>query len=120
MRKIILITALLVMSGCMSMGTKVDPNQATQFKKGVSTQSDIIAAFGEPNQRSTMADGRSAIAYINSTARPDAATFIPFVGAFVGKVEAQQTTVHFVFDADGRLAETTTDTAKVRGGMFGE
>ena len=111
---------LALLSGCMSMGTKVDPAQAAQFKKGVTTEADIVTALGSPNQRSTMPDGRSSIGYMNLSGKPDAAMFIPYIGPFVGKVESQSTVVRFVFDANGKLSETSTDSSTMRGGMFGE
>jgi uncharacterized protein (DUF697 family) len=113
------VCATLMLSACMSYGTKVDPAQAAQFRKGITTEADIIAALGEPNQRSTMADGRSAIAYMRLEGRPSAALFIPIVGPFVGKAESRATAVRFVFDANGRLAETTTETSTMSGGAFG-
>jgi hypothetical protein len=113
------VCATLMLSACMSFGTKVDPAQAAQFRKGIDTEANIIAALGEPNQRSTMADGRTTIAYLRLEGRPSAALFIPIVGPFVGKAESRSTAVRFVFGADGRLAETTTETSTITGGAFG-
>jgi outer membrane protein assembly factor BamE (lipoprotein component of BamABCDE complex) len=118
MKKLILIT-VLTLTGCMSIGTKVDQAQVSAFKKGITTEAEIIASLGEPNQRSTMADGRNAIGYANLESRPDAALFIPLVGAFIGKAESTSTMCKFIFDKNGKLAETTTDTTTMRGGMFG-
>jgi len=103
----------------MSYGTKVDPAQAAQFTAGVTTERDVIAAFGEPNQVNTKGDGSREIGYMNVSARPDAALFIPFIGGFIGKVDAKSTGMVFTFDADGKLKETSSNTTNVRGGAFG-
>lgn len=118
MKKLIIV-AVLMMTGCMSMGTKVDTAKTAQFKKGVTTEAEIISALGDPNQKSTMPDGRRAIAYMNMESTPDASMFIPYVGMFVGKVENKTTSVRFVFDSAGKLAETSTDTSSMRGGFGG-
>jgi hypothetical protein len=113
------VCATLMLSACMSIGTKVEPGQLAQFRRGITTEAQVVNALGEPNQRSTLADGRRSIAYLRLEGRPSAALFIPIVGPFVGTAESQSTAVRFVFDADGRLAETTTETSTMRGGAFG-
>jgi outer membrane protein assembly factor BamE (lipoprotein component of BamABCDE complex) len=122
MRKLKRLTAVCatwMLSACMSIGTKVEPGQLAQFRQGVTTEAQIVNTLGEPNQRSTLADGRSSIAYLRLEGRPNAALFIPVVGPFVGTAESESTAVRFVFDINGRLAETTTETSTMRGGVFG-
>lgn len=119
MNKIALLIIPVILTACMSFGTKVDPDQALQFKKGITTEADIVAALGAPNQRSTKPDGSNSIAYMSMGSTPDAALFIPYIGPFVGKVESKTTAVRFTFDPNGRLLETSTDTSTMRGGMFG-
>ncbi|TAN71593.1 MAG: hypothetical protein EPN17_00885 [Methylobacter sp.] len=114
-----LICTTSLLSGCMSMGTKVDPAQVGQFKKGVTTEADIVSVLGAPNQRSTQPDGSSSIAYMSMSGRPDAAMFIPYIGPFIGKVENQTTAVNFVFDQSGHLTATSTNATTMRGGLLG-
>lgn len=109
----------LLLTSCMSMGTQVDPVQANRFTAGVTTENEVIAALGEPNQVSTKSDGTREIGYMHATATPDPKLFIPFVGAFIGKVDAKSTTVIFAFDENGKLKETKSNTATVSGGAFG-
>lgn len=114
-----LICATTLLAGCMSFGTKVDPAQVGQFKKGVTTEADIVALLGVPNQRSTQPDGSSSIAYMSMSGRPDATMFIPYIGPFIGKVENQTTAVNFTFDLSGRLTATSTNATTMRGGLLG-
>lgn len=116
--KLIALAAVLL-TACASMGTKVDTAQVSQFKRGVTTQADVIAALGEPNTRATLDDGSSQIGYIHAQATTKPATFIPIVGIFAGGMDTESTTVNFVFDANGTLKSTSSSTSAMDTNMFG-
>ncbi len=113
-----LIIAVLT-AGCASTGTKVETAQVNQFKRGLTTQADVIAALGEPNTRATLEDGSTQIGYVHAEVTTKPATFIPIVGMFAGGMDTQSTAVNFVFDANGKLKSTSSSSSAMEGGMFG-
>jgi uncharacterized protein YceK len=63
MKKIVLLIAIIVLTACSTMGTKVDPNALASFTKGKTTYSEVITALGEPNQSTVNANGEKILTY---------------------------------------------------------
>lgn len=118
MKKIILFLAILLTS-CVSIGTKIDPNKLSTFEKGKTTSSEVIAALGKPMVVGSTSEGGSFISYAFATASPDAASFIPFIGPLVGTTDSQSITVTFMFDHDKKLESFTQSIAAMTTGIFG-
>src|SRR5690348_4632045 len=111
----------LTLSGCYTVGTHVERDDASQFEKGVTTEADVVRSFGEPQLVTSKTDGTRTITYSWAHARVKGTTFIPIVQLFASgaKVEAKSTT--FVFGQDGKLSEvvlseSTTDSRNYVGG----
>jgi len=112
MRKFAIIAALSVaLTGCVSAGTKVDTAQLQQFKKGVTTEAEVIARLGEPNTRTMSSGGLHVIGYSHVAARPDAVDFVPIVGSLAGGAKSETTVVIFTFDETGVLKDYTATTS---------
>lgn len=96
---------VLVLTGCVSVGTQVKLDQLSGFTKGSTTYSDVITRLGQPNTVSTKSNGaRSATyTYIHSQARPE--TYIPFIGGFIGGSDSTMNTAEFIFDKEDKLLE---------------
>lgn len=108
---LVLIVVSIVLTGCVSSGTEVSYQQASQFQKGVTTESDVIAKLGQPNSVARLGNGTSVIVYAHIEASPNAVDFVPIVGLLAGGATAHATTVTFTFDATGRLSDYTSSTA---------
>jgi outer membrane protein assembly factor BamE (lipoprotein component of BamABCDE complex) len=106
----------LILGGCASYGVIVSEKQANQFKRGETTERDIVAALGRPSTI-TNTKGQRSIAYTGVQAQVRPETFIPFVGAFVGGSDAQTTSVAFSFDAAGRLLDVVSSQSNSGYGM---
>lgn len=107
MRSMMLILALAV-TGCVSTGTKVTQQEASAFEVGKTTEAQVIAAFGPPNQTSTLTDGTRIDIYMHISAHANAASFIPVVGLFAGGAKSTNDTVTFTFTPDLLLKSTAT------------
>lgn len=87
------------LSGCFSMGKKVDTEKMTQFEKGKTTKQQVISAMGaEPSSTTVNADGTTLINYFYSAGNQDPKAYIPIVGLFFMKVNTQTQNCTFTFD----------------------
>lgn len=101
----VLITLLILLGGCVSVGTQVKQEQLSGFTKGSTTYEDVVSRLGPPNTVNSKSDGtRMAIyTYVHSQSRPE--SFIPLVGAFVGGADSKMNMATFTFDQDSKLLE---------------
>jgi len=63
MRYLFVIVALLALTSCMSMGTKVDQDKLTQFQKGKTTYAEVVQQLGKPTQSTLNSDGSRIVVY---------------------------------------------------------
>lgn len=97
-----------MLSGCVSVGTKVDVAQLDRFQSGVTTLAEVEAKLGPPNQTYRNSDGTTMIVYAYVHGSPSASSFIPYIGPFVGKTTATNSSVILNFDTDGKLTKYAT------------
>ena len=103
MRYVFVIVALLALTSCMSMGTKVDQEKMAQFVKGKTTYTEVIQQLGKPTQSTMNSDGSRMVVYTYVQSQMRAANFIPIVGAFTGGADTENTSVTLNFDKDSLL-----------------
>lgn len=106
-RLALMITATLLITGCASYGVMVTDQQAKQFKRGETTEAQIVAALGNPTSITTT-NGTRTIAYVGVYSQARASSFIPFIGPLVGGADSQVSQVVFKFDEQGKLADVTS------------
>ncbi|HEX7122444.1 MAG TPA: hypothetical protein VF178_08770 [Gemmatimonadaceae bacterium] len=120
MQRFALAAALAVLlSGCVSTGTKVDTSKVAAFQPGVTTMQDAERALGPPNQVTREADGSTVLVYAYAKMSPNGATFVPVVGLFAGKSTVDSTTATLVFDKDGKFVRSSTSEGHTVGGVTG-
>lgn len=114
--KCLLITVVLL-AGCMSAGTQVDPAKVSGFQKGVTTYAEVASALGAPNSVSDLSDGSkiAVYAYTHAAARPQ--SFIPILGPLVATADASMQTYTFTFDAAGVLRSRSSTQTQATSGM---
>ena len=56
----------MVLTSCAATGTKVAPEQLTQFERGKTTYYDVVAALGKPTSMTLAADGSRQVIYAYS------------------------------------------------------
>lgn len=96
------------MTGCVSSGTQVSEAQAKKFKKGVTTEAQVIAALGQPQTTTLTADGRRIDIYTFSRDTPTAMDFVPYVGLLDAGAHQKTTNVAFTFSKTGILQGYTS------------
>ncbi len=110
--------AALLLSGCVSVGTKVDPDVVASFQPGVTTLAEAEAKLGQPNSVSRLPDGSTIISYAFTHAQASGSSYIPIVGAFVGHSDANTVVATLTFDKSGKFVQSTSTTSQASAGMF--
>lgn len=113
MRYLSVIIAVLALTACMSMGTKVDQEKLSQFVKGKTTYAEVVQQLGKPTQNTINSDGTRMIMYMYAQSQAKAENFIPFVGGLLGGATTENTTVTLNFDRRNILTGYTAS----EGGM---
>lgn len=103
------IGAALLLSACGATGVQVKPDELTSFKKGVTTEPDVIAKLGNPTSQTITSDGNTMIMYNYMAYQTRAQSFIPIAGAFVGGADVQSSMVMFRFGPDGKMIDYTAN-----------
>ena len=98
MKTILLAVLLLVLHGCATTSTKIEPQKLQELRKGQTTAATVYQQFGRPDFLSRNMDGSQTAFYIH-TQKPADAT--PVIGA----LSASSETVTFYFDAAGLLSD---------------
>jgi outer membrane protein assembly factor BamE (lipoprotein component of BamABCDE complex) len=118
MKQLVFLLSALLVTGCVSSGTKVDAAKAAQFKPGITTEADVTKALGPPDDFYLTPDGGKVNVYKHISASPNAATFIPYVGLFAGKTHTDVEQVQFMFSPDGKLKTSGQSQTHGEAGMF--
>lgn len=100
----VLCTAFL--AGCVSHGVQVSAEKVAQFKPGVTTEADVVAALGQPSSVTTT-NGTRILMYTGAQAQARPASFIPIVGLFAGGADVRYSMTMFKFGSDGKLVDTS-------------
>ena len=106
-RYIFLIVALFAITACVSMGTKIDQENGSQFVPGKTTYAEAIQQLGKPTQSTMNSDGTRTAMYMYTQSQINAANFIPVVGMFVRGSESKNTIVALNFDRNSLLTHYT-------------
>jgi outer membrane protein assembly factor BamE (lipoprotein component of BamABCDE complex) len=108
-KELLVASLVYAMAGCVSSGTKVTADQQSAFQAGTTTEAQVIAKLGPPNNVATLADGSKMDMYMHIAASANAASYIPIVGLFAGGAKSTSDTVTFTFDSQGILKSTTSN-----------
>jgi outer membrane protein assembly factor BamE (lipoprotein component of BamABCDE complex) len=98
MRKILIISLFALLTACVSTGVKVDPTKLTNFQKGKTTYSEVVAKLGNPTQTATHDNGTKTAIYAYMSSQPRPESFIPYVGLMVGGADVETSSVNLNFD----------------------
>ena len=111
MRTLGLSISLLLAAGCtVSSGVKVDQSQLSDFKKGTTTESEVLARLGQPST-TTHATGGDLLTYVFTTSTASGANFVPVLNWFKGHTESKTSMCQFMFDARQVLTSYSCDDA---------
>ena len=88
---------LIGLASCMSSGTNVSDDQIGKFVKGKTTETEVIAALGQPDSIRRMSDGEHTDNYQYMKASASAQSFIPLIGVLVSSTDTKTKFVSFKF-----------------------
>lgn len=91
----------LAIPACVSVGRKIDQSAADKIEKGKTTREQVVSLIGSPEMITRNSNGDTVFIYnyTRSTAKP--ATFIPYIGPFVGGANTQHQSTSVTFGPDG-------------------
>lgn len=99
-RYAILILVILLMSGCVTVGRKIDQSATDKIKKGETTREEVVASIGSPDQITRLSNGDMTFTYHYMRATPTPQSFIPVIGPLVSGSNVQNQTVIVTFGPD--------------------
>jgi len=87
-----LVAAIIALtpSGCASSGSNYNEAKVSEIKKGQTTESELVAMFGEETNRSVDSNGNVSLQWTYFENRVNGKTFIPFAGSFLGGTDTKQ------------------------------
>ncbi|MHB9075073.1 MAG: outer membrane protein assembly factor BamE domain-containing protein [Desulfobaccales bacterium] len=105
--KLLMVALLLVVSACVSAGTRAikDTGVVSKIEVGKSTRSDVVALLGYPIAATHKDLGLKEVTwhYSYATAYPNATAFIPGVKAFTRNLNETTRVLSVSFDRDGTV-----------------
>lgn len=103
--KILILSTLLALTGCASVGHKIEEAKVDQIHKGESTKDDVQSLLGSPDQMTRDGSGKIIWSYHYAHSSVKGQTFIPYYGIFAGGAKVQTQLVSVTFDPDGRVED---------------
>lgn len=103
---------LMLLAGCVSSGTEVDPAKYDAMVIGKTTYSEAIAQLGEADTSTVDGKGERQLTYLRVKAHARPETYIPVVGLLVGGADSKAVSVVLQFDKNGILKDKATSTSK--------
>ena len=103
----ILLVFSLLLSGCASVGRKIDMASADKIVKGTTNKAEVRKLLGSPESIGKT-DGAETWNYIYTRASSKPESFIPVIGLFAGGVNVQSQTLAVVFDASGVVSSVVS------------
>jgi outer membrane protein assembly factor BamE (lipoprotein component of BamABCDE complex) len=102
-----LLLALLLITGCVSMGRKLDQDAVNRIHEGKTTRDEVVQWLGSPDQTTRVGETTTfEYHFMRASAKPEG--FIPIVGAFAGGMNTQNQMVSVTFDNRGIVRQLMT------------
>lgn len=103
---IIATLAAAFLVGCASTGNNFDESKISQIKKGESTEADLTALFGTPQNRTVDSEGTTMLSWVYAETKVKGESFIPYAGAFLGGGRSKSKTLNVAL-LDGKVKSYT-------------
>jgi hypothetical protein len=103
MKLLVFLTGIMLLTGCVSSGVRVDETNLTSLEKGKTSYAEVIAKLGQPTTNTLLPDGRRMLMYTWVQARARPQNFIPLLGPFVDGADSRSSNAIVWLNADGRL-----------------
>lgn len=89
---------LVLAAGCtVSSGVKVDQRQLSDFRKGTTTELEVVDRLGQPST-TTHGTGGDLLDYVFTSSTAAGANFVPVLNWFKGRTDSTTEICQFIFD----------------------
>ena len=82
---------------CATYGRQIDQSAASRIERGKTTKNEVIALLGSPDQVTNF-NGQTTFTYSYARVAVKGATYIPYIGPFVGGTRSQNQMFVVTFD----------------------
>ncbi|EDZ99466.1 hypothetical protein BH160DRAFT_5227 [Burkholderia sp. H160] len=106
-----------LLTGCVSAGVEVQPEQMANFKHGLTTLKEVTTALGPPSVETALDDGSTLLVYTYVRSRPHPESYLPLIGSLVGGADTHSSAAVFLFDSHGLLKSANTTSSNVGTGV---
>jgi len=114
------VTFVIALSGCASMGTKIDRGTVQAIERGKTTRTQLETSVGVPLTTNIMPDGKRMAFYLYSESKMDPSIAIPFVGPFFSQTKTRQQNLQVIYTKDGVVDDYEfTDQTNLTQGTLG-
>ena len=108
------------LAACVSYGSKeFTQADAEMIKDGITTEQEVLAMFGPPTNVGMASDGNKEVVYFFGNTNMNPATYIPFLGFFLGGSDTQQKTLIVAYDKNLVVKHSQYSETDVNASMFG-
>lgn len=107
MKKYIFFFIFFLISGCSTVGNKIEQEKVSQIKEGVTTEQEVINILGKPYMKTLNSDGKIIMLYQYTKVKNRASNFIPVVGLINGGMDMQQQMLTVLIGKDGKVDKYT-------------
>ncbi|MBB6249057.1 hypothetical protein [Rhodanobacter sp. A1T4] len=118
------ITALVLLAlctaGCVTTGTKADPNAVAGFQPGVTTLDQVEARLGRPYSVSRTADASTIVAYSFANDQAGGSNHRTFISAFADDTGGNKDMVVLNFDKGSKFVSSTLTQSTASAGLFSQ
>lgn len=98
MKKNLIILVAFILTGCATVGTKIDQDKLSLIKEGVTTKQELIGLLGKPYMVTLTSDGKTMFLYQYVKASNRAVNFIPGVNLLAGGMDMNQQIAQVLID----------------------
>jgi len=107
-----MVLIVLVLTGCASVGKKIEQNKVQQIKEGVTTEQEVIELLGKPFMKTLSSDGKVIMIYQYTKVKNRIENFIPVVGLLSGGMDMRQQMLTILIDKNGNVEQYTFNDAE--------
>ncbi|MFA6130186.1 MAG: outer membrane protein assembly factor BamE [Candidatus Omnitrophota bacterium] len=107
MKKLILLSTLVFLVGCATVGKPIDQNKISQIKEGVTTEQEVVDILGSPYMKTLSSDGKIIMLYQYAKVKNRTSNFIPVVNIFSSGMDIRQQMLTILINKDGKVERYT-------------
>jgi len=105
MKYIMLLFALLILSGCASYGKEIRQSSVNGIQRGITTKQEVIKTFGEPDGTYFNSNSELILHYYAGKIKQSGWNFVPVVSLFHSEMKIQNQMLVIVFDNSNVVKE---------------